>query len=185
MNNYETIAIFKPEIEEKKILALSKKIEKAVSKKPGKFIAKDDWGVKKLSYEIQNEKKGRYVSWKYETLSNSPKDVDQCLRFEEDVLRYITYVGLDTTVTKASKKKEPKDEKQNPKIDFRNPISLARYVSDRGKIIPRRLTGVDAVTQRLISREVKRARQIALMAYTSGIPQKRDHQSSYEKQERV
>ncbi len=48
-------------------------------------------------------------------------------------------------------------------IDFRNPEFLGKFVSETGKILPRRLTGVSARLHRKITREVKRSRALLLM----------------------
>ncbi|MGN0298742.1 MAG: 30S ribosomal protein S18 [Lachnospiraceae bacterium] len=51
-------------------------------------------------------------------------------------------------------------------IDYKNVGLLKRYVSERGKILPRRITGNCAKHQRALTVAVKRARHIALMPYT-------------------
>ncbi|MFI5307174.1 MAG: 30S ribosomal protein S18 [Polyangiales bacterium] len=52
-------------------------------------------------------------------------------------------------------------------IDYKDPSQLKYFVSERGKLVPRRITGNCALHQREITRAVKRARQLALMPYTS------------------
>jgi small subunit ribosomal protein S18 len=52
-------------------------------------------------------------------------------------------------------------------IDFTDERKLRRYVTERGKIIPRRITGVCAKHQRILSRAIKKAREIAVLPYTS------------------
>ena len=52
-------------------------------------------------------------------------------------------------------------------IDYKDVNRLRRYMTERGKIIARRITGTCAHHQRLLTREIKRARQMALMIYTS------------------
>ena len=51
-------------------------------------------------------------------------------------------------------------------VDYKDPETLRRYVNEKGKIVPRRVTGNCALHQRHISREIKRARAIALMPYS-------------------
>lgn len=51
-------------------------------------------------------------------------------------------------------------------IDYKDTNKLKRYVSERGKILPRRITGNCARHQRALTTAVKRARHIALMPYT-------------------
>ena len=53
-----------------------------------------------------------------------------------------------------------------PKIDFKDPRTLGRFVSERGKIVPSRITAVSAKKQRELAKAIKRARYLALMPYT-------------------
>lgn len=51
-------------------------------------------------------------------------------------------------------------------IDYKEIGKLRRYVSERGKILPRRITGNCAKHQRALTTAIKRARHVALMPYT-------------------
>ena len=55
---------------------------------------------------------------------------------------------------------------KNGTIDYKDVNKLKRYVSERGKILPRRITGNCAKHQRALTVAIKRARHIALMPYT-------------------
>ena len=50
-------------------------------------------------------------------------------------------------------------------IDYKDTAKLRRYLSERGKILPRRTTGVCAMHQRELTEAIKRSRQIALLPY--------------------
>lgn len=52
-------------------------------------------------------------------------------------------------------------------LDFKNVPAMRRYITDRGKILPRRTTGTCARHQRVLSHAIKRAREIALLPYTA------------------
>ena len=52
-------------------------------------------------------------------------------------------------------------------IDYKDVQKLRRYISDRAKILPRRVTGVCASHQRELTTAIKRARQLALLPYFS------------------
>ena len=54
-----------------------------------------------------------------------------------------------------------------PHIDYKNVDGLRRYLSDRGKIEPRRKTGTCAKHQRRLTAALKRARHLALLPYTA------------------
>ena len=53
-----------------------------------------------------------------------------------------------------------------PKIDYKDIRTLNRFVSERGKIVPSRITAVSAKKQRELAKAIKRARYLALMPYT-------------------
>ncbi len=52
-------------------------------------------------------------------------------------------------------------------IDYKEIPKLRRFITERGKILPRRISGNCAVHQRQLTNAIKRARQIALLPYTS------------------
>ena len=52
-----------------------------------------------------------------------------------------------------------------PKIDYKDVKLLQRYVSERGKIVPSRITAVSAPKQRLLAQAIKRARFLALLPH--------------------
>jgi len=54
-----------------------------------------------------------------------------------------------------------------PTIDYKDPHALGYFVTDRGKIVPRRISGNCAKHQREIGVAIKRARSIALLPFTS------------------
>jgi small subunit ribosomal protein S18 len=52
-----------------------------------------------------------------------------------------------------------------PKIDYKDVKLLQRYISERGKIVPSRITAVSAKKQRELAKAIKRARFLALLPY--------------------
>ena len=54
-------------------------------------------------------------------------------------------------------------------IDYKETRTLKYFISERGKIIPRRITGTCAKHQRVLTREIKRARTIALLPYVGNL----------------
>jgi len=56
---------------------------------------------------------------------------------------------------------------QKLKVNYKDPSSLRRFITERGKILPRRITGTCAKHQRMLSTEIKRARAVALLPFVS------------------
>lgn len=56
---------------------------------------------------------------------------------------------------------------KNKTIDYKDLNTLKKFVSERGKILPRRVTGCCAKHQRAVTEEIKKARQVALLPYSA------------------
>jgi small subunit ribosomal protein S18 len=54
-------------------------------------------------------------------------------------------------------------------IDYKDVDTLAKFITDRGKILPRRITGVSAHHQKLLSTAIKRARIMALLPFVADV----------------
>jgi small subunit ribosomal protein S18 len=65
------------------------------------------------------------------------------------------------------KKKVCKFCMQKLKIDYKDPDTLRRFITERGKILPRRITGTCAKHQRALALAIKRARIIALLPFVA------------------
>ncbi len=59
----------------------------------------------------------------------------------------------------------PFSGKDAPPIDYKDVKLLQRYVSEKGKIVPARITAVSAKKQRVLSQAIKRARHLSLLPY--------------------
>ena len=63
----------------------------------------------------------------------------------------------------------PFSQKNSPLIDYKDIKLLSRYISEKGKIIPSRITNVSSKKQKELSKAIKRARFLSLMSYTQKI----------------
>ena len=63
------------------------------------------------------------------------------------------------------KKWTPILEPDLKEVDFKDVRFLSRYVTDRGRILPRKITGLNCQQQRMITRAIKRARQMSLLPF--------------------
>ena len=61
----------------------------------------------------------------------------------------------------------PFSQQNSPIIDYKDIKLLTRYISEKGKIVPSRITGVSSKKQKLLSQAIKRARFLSLMSYTN------------------
>ena len=61
----------------------------------------------------------------------------------------------------------PFSNKNSPVIDYKDTKLLSRYISEKGKIVPSRITNVSRSKQKELSEAIKRARFLSLMSYTN------------------
>ena len=71
----------------------------------------------------------------------------------------------DYNVKRVRKKVCPLCADKNIVLDYKNPDQLRKFISERGKILPRRTTGACAIHQRDITTAVNRCRHIAMLPY--------------------
>ena len=63
----------------------------------------------------------------------------------------------------------PLSAKGAPAIDYKNVRLLEKYISEKGKIVPSRISFVSSEKQRLLSKEIKKARSLALISHVGKI----------------
>lgn len=94
MYNYETVFILNPVLSEVQVKETVSKFEDFLTSKGCKMIAKEDWGLKKLAYEIQNKKSGFYHLFEYTVAGEVINALEVEFRRDERFMRYLT-VALD------------------------------------------------------------------------------------------
>ena len=89
MNNFEAILLINANLTVKKIESIEKLFEKNVKKLGGSIIAKENWGLRNLSYKIQSAKKAFYSFFQITFKGSKIQDLKQTLSLNEDIIRYL------------------------------------------------------------------------------------------------
>ena len=108
MNNYETVFILNPVLSDDQIEEAVKKYENLISKLKAKIIVKENWGLKDLSYAINNYKKAFYKYYQIEIIGSELKSIKKTLTQNEKILRHL-FIKVDehqTLPTKMSNNEE-------------------------------------------------------------------------------
>lgn len=91
MRRYETIFIANPDLSEEDQNALQEKVRSIVASFKGEFVKLEDWGLRKLSYQIRKSSRGRYFLVDY--LAEAPalvRELERTLRLNDGVLKFLT-----------------------------------------------------------------------------------------------
>ena len=94
MNHYETVFILNPVLSDDQIAETVKKFEDFLIKNGAKMVSKENWGLKKLAYPIQNKKSGFYHLFEFSGEGDIVTPYEQEFRRDERVMRFLT-VKLD------------------------------------------------------------------------------------------
>ncbi len=89
MNKYELALVVDAKIEEEARVATVEKAKDYVTKFGGNITNVDEWGKKKLAYEIQHMKEGYYYFIQFESEPTVPGELEQVIRIMDNVIRYL------------------------------------------------------------------------------------------------
>ncbi len=89
MRKYETLVVLRPDLEEESRVALIEKFKEIIAAE-GEVTNVDEWGTKKLAYEIEKLREGYYIIFEYNAETTLPKEFERNLKISEDVLRFMT-----------------------------------------------------------------------------------------------
>ena len=107
MNHYEAVFILNPVLSETQTEEAVKKYESLLKTQKCKVVHKEDWGLKKLAYTIQNKNSGFYHLFQFEGEGEAVNALEVEFRRDERVMRFLT-VKLDTHAQDWAEKRKKK-----------------------------------------------------------------------------
>lgn len=112
MREYETTFVFQPEISEEGRQAVFERLDAVLEKNGGTRLLYDDWGKRRLAYEIEKFQKGHYVMLSYLDGGVSVPELERTLRLDESILRFLTILVAESVKDiEARKAKAAEDER--------------------------------------------------------------------------
>ena len=106
---YETIFILRPDTNQDGITLVNTRVRHVIDEKGGKILKLDNWGKRKLAYEVKKQLKGIYLYWQYLGNSGTVEEIERNLRMLDSVIRYYT-VKVDSDVDPAARPSAVDDE---------------------------------------------------------------------------
>ena len=89
MNKYELAVVVNVALEEQERVATIEKVKEYIVRFGGTVTNVEDWGKKRLAYEIQKAKEAFYYFIQFESDANCPNEVEANVRLMENVVRYL------------------------------------------------------------------------------------------------
>ncbi|CAN5300827.1 hypothetical protein BH11MYX1_BH11MYX1_11210 [soil metagenome] len=94
---YETTYILRPNTTNEGVAEVNTRIKGVIESMGGKVLKVDNWGKRRLAYEVAKERKGIYIYWLYLAKSGVVEEAERNLRLIDNVIRYLT-VKVDEDV---------------------------------------------------------------------------------------
>ena len=109
LREYETIYILRPDTQNDKVAEVNQRVRAIIETGGGVVLNVDNWGKRKLAYEIKKELKGIYLFWQYLGPAKVVTEFERNMRMLDHVIRYMTVmVGRD--IEPSSKPSQVTDE---------------------------------------------------------------------------
>jgi small subunit ribosomal protein S6 len=105
---YETIYILRPNTPNEGVAEVNARIKGIIEGMGGKIVKVDNWGKRRLAYEVAKERKGIYLYWLYLAQPGVVEETERNLRMLDSVIRYLT-VKVDEDVDVGARPSEIDD----------------------------------------------------------------------------
>ena len=111
MRKYETVFILDPDVKDQARTDLFDRVKNIITKENGILLDFDEWGNKKLAYEIKKKLRGFYVCITYGGTGSLVKELERNFRLSDDVLKFMTLL-LSADVTVEQLEEEAKGDQE-------------------------------------------------------------------------
>ncbi|MDJ0720326.1 MAG: 30S ribosomal protein S6 [Desulfobacterales bacterium] len=105
MRRYETIVIVDPDIGEEQRAPVYDRIRELVPQKGGLVVEFDEWGARKMAYEVKKKKRGYYLRVDYCGTGELVNEIERQFRIDDRVLKYMTILLEDDVDMEAIQEK--------------------------------------------------------------------------------
>ncbi|MBQ8942703.1 MAG: 30S ribosomal protein S6 [Firmicutes bacterium] len=89
MKSYELAVVYKPSLDEEALKAEAESVKALIERFGGSVEKVDDWGKRRLAYEIQKVNEGFYSFVTFNAETSAPAEIEARMRIKENVLRYL------------------------------------------------------------------------------------------------
>ena len=109
MELYESLFIIRPSVSDEETNALVEKMKGVADRTGAQFIKVENWGRKKLAYEVRRERKGTYAYFYFKAPNNTVGELERAYRLEDNIIKFLT-VHLEKELVPRHPMEAPSEE---------------------------------------------------------------------------
>jgi len=106
---YETIFIINPNLADEETAGVIKKMQDVVAKQGGEMLKFEDWGKKKLAYEIKKHKRGHYAFFQFKAAPTAVSELERTYKLTDSIIKFLTVKLEKELRTRPALKPKKKD----------------------------------------------------------------------------
>ncbi|MBE3572448.1 MAG: 30S ribosomal protein S6 [Moorella humiferrea] len=89
MRSYEVVFVIKPDLEAEATAAVIDKFTQLIAEQGGQVVEVDQWGKKRMAYEVRKYREGYYVLMKFKGMPAVAQELERVLKITDEVIRYL------------------------------------------------------------------------------------------------
>jgi len=112
IRRYETVFMLPADLEEGKVQEILRRLDAVLERSKGVLVRREDWGVRKLAYEIDRHTKGRYFLMDFVGEPKIISELERNIKMIESILRYLTVKKSDEVDMDAVHKEQAEEKEK-------------------------------------------------------------------------
>jgi small subunit ribosomal protein S6 len=139
LREYELTFIVQPEISDEGVAAIREKLDAVLERSGSIRLLYDDWGKRKLAYEIQKFQKGHYLVLSFLDAGKAVPELERILRIEDSVLRFLCVLvdeevkDIEARKARAVEEERVQAERRAERAAREAEVARARELADRAR----------------------------------------------------
>jgi len=133
MRRYETIIIIDPDLSDEERSPVTERLQEIINQHEGFLVITDEWGSKKLAYEIKKKVRGYYIRIDYCGTGKLVNEIERFFRIDDRVMKYMSVLlerKVDVERIKEEKAKSELEEDLNTENDKLEATQNLSYASE-------------------------------------------------------
>ena len=112
VRRYETVFVLRPDLEESKVEEIISRLEGVITGDEGIIVKREDWGIRRLAYQVNHYPKGHYFLLDYVGPTRLVNELERIIKINEDIMKFLTVKKSDRVNMEEIEKEKEEEERR-------------------------------------------------------------------------